>query len=114
MTVRVMSVVPSSYCAPESTSSSWFLAIRRLLVLVDFGQLAARRGLFVEPGQKARDGDAVAPMGAAAADDLGVVLGRFQERDRVRSALRLAAVAEEDLREGIRRTRLVDADGLAL
>ncbi len=59
---------------------------------VDFGQLPAR-GLFVEPGQKTRDGGAVAPVGTAAADDLGVVLGRFQQRDGIRSALRLAAVA---------------------
>ena len=37
---------------------------------VDFGQLAARR-LSVEPGQKARDGDAVAPVRRCGADDLG-------------------------------------------
>jgi hypothetical protein len=43
---------------------------------VDFGQLAAR-GFLVEPGQKARDGGAIAPVRTAAADDLGVVLGRL-------------------------------------
>ena len=44
---------------------------------VDLGQLAAP-GLFVEPGQKTRDGGAIAPVGAAATDNLGVVLDRLQ------------------------------------
>jgi GDP-D-mannose dehydratase len=34
MMVRVMSVVPSSYCAPESTRKIWSVSIRRLLEVV--------------------------------------------------------------------------------
>ena len=141
-TVRVMSVVPSRYCAPLSmrnSSPAPQLAVGRLAdavvhdgavgaaagdgVEADLAQLVggaaeafqaphrldlverAGRGGAVEPGEKARDGEAVAQMRGARALDLGCVLDRLQRQRGIgsaRDALGAAERARKPIAGGIR------------
>ena len=80
---------------------------------VDLGELAGRR-LALEPGEEARHGHAVALVGGAAAGDLGVVLHRLHQRDRIGPAHRLAAAVRDDAGERVGGARLVEPHGLAL
>ena len=80
---------------------------------VDFAQAAGRR-LDVEPGEEARHGGAVAPVRGARAVDLGAVLHRLHQRDRIGAAHRLAAGVRDQPRQRVGGARLVEADRLAL
>ena len=77
---------------------------------VDLGEPALGRRA-VEPGEKAHHRRAVAPMGGAAAGDLGVVLYRFHRRDRIGAARRLAAVPGDRLGDRGGGTRLIELHG---
>ena len=57
---------------------------------IDLGELARRR-LAVEPGEEAGDRHAVAQMGRVRAGDLGLVLDRLHEGDRIGADIDLAA-----------------------
>src|SRR6478672_4955736 len=56
---------------------------------IDFGEFAGR-SLFVEPGEETGHRDTITFVCRAAADDLCVILRRFQQSDRVGTPLRLA------------------------
>ena len=143
-----MSVVPSSYCAPE-VDQEQFAGLdravgrardaimhdravrtgagnrreRHLLEKagvaakrfqrrdrVDLGQLALRR-LAIEPGEEIRDRRAVTHMRGVRAGDLGRVLDRLDQRDRVGAARDLAAGVRDQPRERVGGRRLVEPHG---
>src|SRR5262249_56291008 len=67
---------------------------------VDLGELATP-GLAIEPGEKARDGGAVADVRRARPGDLDLVLHGLHQRDRARPARDLAAVAGDEACERV-------------
>ena len=71
------------------------------------------RRFVLEPGEEARQRRAIALMGGARACDLGMILHRLHQRDRVGPARRLAAVLAQQAGEGVGRARLVEPHAFA-
>jgi len=72
------------------------------------------RGLRVDPGEKARDGGAVAAMRGARAFDFDLVLDSLHDGDRIGATRDLAAIAGNQARERIGCRRLVEPHSLFL
>src|SRR5581483_9436425 len=64
--------------------------------------------LAVEPGEKARQGCAVAAMRLVGAADFGDILHRLHQRDGIRPAQRDAAALLDDSDKCVRRGRLIE------
>ena len=80
---------------------------------VDFGQAAALC-FAVEPGEETRHRHAVAPLRRARARDLRRVLHRLHRRDRIAAAQDLAAVVDDESRDGLGTDARIEPHGAML